>query len=345
MILEGPPRKKKSWITRGLFAFLAVVISGIGAAEGVARFYLGLGDPPLMIVDPKIEYMFKPGGIYSRFGNVVRYNSYGMRSDEFPKTKQIKDEVRVLFIGDSIIEGGAQVDQPLLATERVKVGLAEKLQKPVVVGNVSAKSWGPPNMLAYAETYGLFDADVCVLVLSSHDVIDIPSFKPIVGVNPDFPDHTPWLAVEEVATRYLPRYIPALRKTDVPPEIPTQAIIQDAEDQSMKALGQLIDMLSSAGIPVLLVQHLEKEELAGEPLAGHEKIAAVAAGHHATVIQLGPSLKALQSSGANPYLDSIHLTVQGQQALADTVLPAVLSLLKPGNPHAAGVVGKSGIQP
>ncbi len=50
-------------------------------------------------------------------------------------------------------------------------------EKKIVVGNISAGSWGPGNWLAYAEEYGFFDADVIVLVISSHDIEDNPTYQ------------------------------------------------------------------------------------------------------------------------------------------------------------------------
>jgi len=48
-------------------------------------------------------------------------------------------------------------------------GTHARLGRPVVVGNASAKSWGPPNELAYLQHFGTLDADVVILELSSHD--------------------------------------------------------------------------------------------------------------------------------------------------------------------------------
>ncbi|PQV64995.1 hypothetical protein B1R32_1021 [Abditibacterium utsteinense] len=142
---------------------LGIVAVCLIAGEVVARTKLGLGDPPIYVADPQIEYMIKPG-VYHRFGNLVSFNRYSMRADEFPQHKVDKRELRVMVIGDSIVYGGAQLDQSQIAVSLLEKDLTAKLHRPVTVGNISAGSWGPPNQLAYVKRFGLFDADAVVIV-------------------------------------------------------------------------------------------------------------------------------------------------------------------------------------
>jgi hypothetical protein len=149
---------------------------------------------------PSIEYLYQPNQDVRRFGNRILINAYGMRSPDFPALKQDPDERRILVFGDSVLNGGAQTDHEALATSILSRQLADVWHKPLVVGNVSAGSWGPGNWLAYAREYGLFDADAVVLVMSSHDTADNPTFAPL---NPNtHPTECPWTAVGEGLTRY-----------------------------------------------------------------------------------------------------------------------------------------------
>jgi hypothetical protein len=160
-------------------AGILIILFGFGsAAEWFARARLGLGNPPLSVTHPTIEYLFKPNQDVLRFGNRVRINAYGMRSDDFP-TNKAQDEFRVLVFGDSVLNGGNLTDQKELATELLSVRLEQALERPVVVGNVSAGSWGPGNWLGYAREYGFFDADAVVLLISTHDYRDNPTFEPL----------------------------------------------------------------------------------------------------------------------------------------------------------------------
>lgn len=188
--------------------FCILAIAAILGGEVFARFALGLGTPPLSVTHPTIEYMFKPNQDVFRFGNRVLINSYGMRSSDFALRKPSQNEFRIMVFGDSVLNGGAQTDQTDLATTVVSQRLHKELARPVVVGNISAGSWGPGNWLAYVREYGFFDADAIVLVASSHDAADNPTFAPL-NLN-THPVTAPYSALVEGVTRYLPRYFPNL---------------------------------------------------------------------------------------------------------------------------------------
>src|SRR3954462_12635056 len=81
----SPPRRRR-WKRLAAWAAILLLAMLIGG-EVFARFYLGLGDPPLLMSYPQIEYLFKPNGTYRRFGNHIHYNAYSMRSDDFPAHK------------------------------------------------------------------------------------------------------------------------------------------------------------------------------------------------------------------------------------------------------------------
>src|SRR5437588_12857800 len=85
----------RKWLRRALIVLLSLLIAG----ELVARFYLGLGDPPLSMFDPDMEYRAKPSMSYRRFGNHIHYNAYSMRSEDFPEHKSSPQELRVMIFG------------------------------------------------------------------------------------------------------------------------------------------------------------------------------------------------------------------------------------------------------
>ncbi|MFW5682662.1 MAG: SGNH/GDSL hydrolase family protein, partial [Phycisphaeraceae bacterium] len=98
-------------VWRAFATFVTILVLGLIAIELVARYGLGLGDPPLSQNHPTIEYMLQPGRTYHRFGNEYRVNAYSMRSDPFPDQKSHPDERRVMVFGDSIVNGGNITDQ------------------------------------------------------------------------------------------------------------------------------------------------------------------------------------------------------------------------------------------
>jgi hypothetical protein len=291
------------------------VLALLLAAECYCRFQLGLGDPPLSIADAQIEYLFAPNQHLRRFGNRVEYNEWSMRADDFPVQKSRSNELRVMVFGDSVINGGSLIDQDDLATSILQRRLRAVLGRPVVVGNISAGSWGPPNMLAYARRFGLFQADVVVIVVSSHDYADAPTFEPVVGVNPDFPSHRPWCATWEAITRYLPRYSPAIAGT--PPAVPPPA--QKDIDESLGALGDLIRLAQRDGAKVVLAQHLDLAELPpGHLEQGHDAIAKAARDAGVEPFDIEG-----QGTSSALYRDHIHPNQAGQALIAARLLPAI----------------------
>lgn len=318
------PRKRRRWVVRGVVVLLVLLVGG----ELFARFYLGLGDPALSQADPQIEYLFKPDQDCRRFGNRLRYNHYSMRSDDFPVHKSQANELRVMVVGDSVINGGAQTDQAQLATSIIQKKLAEDLKRPVVVGNISAGSWGPPNELAYLKKFGLFDADVLVIVLSSHDAFDVPTFEPVVGVSRSYPEHRPVLALWEGFDRYV------LPKFEKKPEAnegyvaATQPAPQADVDACMKAIREMVEMGRGAGAKVILAQHLERAERLATPNFGHGQIEREAERDGLKPIQLGKAFDASRQHGEDPYRDAIHPNAIGQREMARVLVGAIEAELK-----------------
>jgi hypothetical protein len=309
---------------RTLAAALATVLLTAVSVEGVARFALGLGDPPLSVALPDIEYVFRPG-TYRRFGNTVHVNAWHMRSAEIAAHKTDADEVRVMFMGDSVVNGGSLTDQADLATERVQHELRSALARPVVVGNISAGSWGPGNLLAYTRRFGLFEADVVVLVLNSLDASDNPTGEPIVGVDPSFPAERPWFAISEGFTRYL---LPRVWTRRI--RLPTLPDPAEAMAEGIRALGDLVDVAESRGAAVIILHFPNRSELSGTMLPGHAAIAQLAAERSVPFIELVPALSAAVTAGTDPYRanDTIHPNAMGQRILADKVLPVILEVIR-----------------
>ena len=186
-----------------------VVTAVIAAAELYARFWLGLGDPPLSEGAPDIDYIFKPNQRCSRFGNAVNYNNLSMRMDE--DIVKGDSRRRVFVIGDSVINGGSLTDQSELATALLQRELP-KFQ----VCNVSAGSWGPGNYAAYFRRHPWLvrEDDIMVVEMASHDIWEDDPKRgagQIVGTE-SFPDRRPFCALWEGWTRYLrPRLFRAKR--------------------------------------------------------------------------------------------------------------------------------------
>lgn len=297
----------------GLVAFAA-------GAELFARFYLGLGDPPLYVTDPEIEYLYAPGQLVHPFGNEFRTNRYGMRSDDFGPVKQGADELRVLVYGDSVINGGSLTSHADLATTILASELRARFHRPVVVGNISAGSWGAPNALAHIRRFGLLQADVVILVLSSDDFADVPTYAALNLAT--HPTHRPWSAALDGAMRYLPRYFPTATPVEAlaPPNPSLQAI-----GQSLAALRDIVELAIKAHAVPIVIQHWRVSEIArGQPDDGHEEILVTSQRAGAAVFQDGRYLDRKSPDGtATQFRDDIHLNARGQVALAQVLIDAI----------------------
>jgi len=306
-------RKKIIWS-------IVSVIVAIAGGELFARFALGLGSPPLTVSHPRIEYMFKPNQDVYRFGNHFVVNQYGMRTEPFP-TKKENDEFRIMVFGDSVINGGNLTDHADLATSLLRERLLEVADgKNVVVGNISAHSWGPGNWLAYAREYGFFDADVVVVVISSHDYADNPDFQPL-SMN-THPTERPISALLEGIERYLPRYLPRLgsgdgtRRSD---PFLAEANERDAQE-GLDDLKSFLELAQEQSGFVLVLQHWDKLEVeSGTAGLGNEHIKAVCEQLGITPISLALYFRQSVDKGANPFRDGIHPNNIGQELIAQAI--------------------------
>jgi hypothetical protein len=321
--LRPSPARKRSKVAIAL----VLLVIAFGMLELLCRYVIGLGDPPLYQEDRTMEYILQPSKTYHRFHNRVAVNRYGMRADDFPPQKSRPDELRVLVVGDSIVYGGVRIDQSEIDTEILKRDLQDELKVPVVVGNASAKSWGPPNELAYLKRFGTFDADVVILELSSHDYADAPTFVPVVGISADYPSKRPLLAVDDLIETYILTRFFHFRET---PAGVDKTLINTA--QSERDIAECRDaeraFFSYARMhhaKVVLVQHLSLPELNAAYKVGYYANQEVAKEENVPYVDDGDQLRVELKSAHNPFNsgDTLHLNRLGQAVLGHTLRRAV----------------------
>lgn len=304
-------------LRRRAYVLFFIILIGFVTSELVARYRLGLGDPPLVVADPDMAYVFAPSRTYIRFGNVIHYNAFSMRSDDFPQHKSNANERRVLFIGNSIINGGALTDQSHLATTLLQQRLRSTLNRNVWVGNVSAGGWGPESEWAYAKRYGFFDADLVVIVLTDGDYHNIRQY--LAGTDPNFPTKRPALAVEEAFIRYLPQYlrIPKFGDDGFHRE---EAFTAEEKDRATFALRQLVIAARTTGAQVFLVQHVMQHN---PDRRSFDVLRAIAENCGASFISLESAFRTAQQQGISVYRDSIHPNDNGQELIANVLFPFI----------------------
>lgn len=319
------PRPRRSRLRRVLIVLGVLGVLGVIAAELAARYLFRLGDPPLFMADAQIEYVMVPSRTYHRFYATTTYNKWSMRATpDIEKTKADPRELRVLVIGDSVINGGPQTDDRQLATTRAKEMLSTRQPRPVVVANVSAGSWGPPNLLAYAKKHGLFAADVVVMVLNHEDAEDVPTFGPL---GPEQPTRTPVLALEEVVFRYIPSFL-ADRTSTPPPPVVDAAASLTRQDACNAALRELVTLIRASGARPVAILHASRTEVtSGEPRPGTQRLRGTLESLGVPVVDDTDAFRNAHRSGQWVYRDDIHIMPEGQQLLAEILVGEVVKMV------------------
>lgn len=309
------------WIkAKVTFRRVAAALFGLMiAAELIARYGLGFGQPPVVLLDDQIEYYLKPSSEYRRFGNRIAVNSHGMRGPEFVAKKASADEFRLLVLGDSIVYGGNKLDQEELATSLLAEGLGAALGRPVTVANIACSSWGPPNVDAFLARFGTFDGDAAVIVLSSHDIADVPIFNPLTE---PYWTEAPWCALHDLGEAVYERIFK--RRQSLNRELRRGLDPEQARRDVLAALGRVVDRLDGAGMDVYVALHLERAEAVGVPHGGYGEFGRFATSRDLKVIDLGPRFKSTMDKGDEPYDDYIHPNALGMRLMAEAIQAAVL---------------------
>lgn len=312
-------------IRRFAFFGTGLLVGVLVVGELTLRFGVGLGDPPLYVTDPEIEYLLKPG-TYWRYGHLVAVNSAHMRgTGEFALMRpngQGSGEgsgQRVLVLGDSITAGsGSHRD------EELAVGLASDATLTML--NASAPSWGPGNRLAYVKRFGTFGCDTALIVLNAYDYGDVRLHQ---RLPPELPTTSPWCATAEVLRTQGRRFAPLIfGKADwgVLP-FDEAAPTEPYAGQSIAELRELISVLRAQNVKVAAVYHPFEDELKGKrTYVGGAALLGELALQGVPVVPmahwLGDAEMKAGPNGPALYSDGLHLTVAGQRVLADALRDA-----------------------
>ena len=249
--------------TKLLAVCIIILLIFIGGGEIYLRNKLGLANAPLYMESDKYEYIVKPNQDGVRFGKHFHYNSFCQRSEEPDTTKSI-----ILGLGDSVLFGGAVIDQDSIATSLFTA------ETDMQMLNISAGSWGPDNCSAYLDQYGMFGAKAMFLLVSSHDAHDNMTFESVVGKHPSYPDKNYWCAWAELLDRYAyPRTIGKLLKKESDGDDPDAKVLKSIDgtdiDKKAESFNPGFDSLKQKaveyGISLLVCLHPDRKELeAGE---------------------------------------------------------------------------------
>jgi lysophospholipase L1-like esterase len=302
---------------------LAAGLVGLILLEIGLRVLCGFGNPTLYTADKQIGYLMAPNQEIRRLGKRIAINQYSMRSSTITAARP-DNTLRILMLGDSIINGGWWTDQ----TATIPALLQHQLQRPeyaqVEVLNASANSWSPRNQLAYLQRFGSLQSQVVVLVINTDDLFGTAPTSVVVGRDRNYPDRQPFLAITEVITRYL---LPA---KPIPELAAVQAEAGDRVGFNLEAIWQIraIAQQNNAKF-LLLITPLLRELQAGPRDYEQKARRRLEEFTQAEAIPLVDFLLLWQSlpQPKSLYLDSIHLNGSGNQQVVQQLIEQVERIL------------------
>lgn len=314
---------KKKWKSFPKWAkVIAVFFVFLIISEVILRFVIGLGDFPVYRVDKNYEYIYESNQDVYRYGNHIVTNEFGMRSKSINK----KRKFTILEFGDSVLNGGAHVDQDELSTTIEENDLSEKYEVPIQVLNVSAQSWGVSNAFAFLKKHGNFKADLIVLVFSSHDLNDNMHFRDVVGEHPAWPDKKPWLAITDAWSRLIWPTLSRFFTGDDEYEY-----LRDFDDSKVNpGWINFFNYSSETNIPLIVYLHASKEEVKnGRYNQLGNKIIKLCSENS---IKLITDLKNMENN-EDAYIDDLHLNGKGHEIMAELILPELENELEELSPN------------
>jgi hypothetical protein len=275
--------------------------------ELTLRIGLGLGDPPLVVLDDEIEYRLVPNETYRRYGNRIEINSHGMRAPDHNVTA-LENERRVLLIGDSVVYGNHFLDQEETITLRLK-GYLENDQRfagcTFVTMPAAASSWGPVNQAAFVAETGTLDADLALHIVSAHDLYDTPGGKDSSLI--PYRTRRSFGALEDalqIAVERAKRRFLSGPSNVTPPE--------ERRAETLAAMNRLLGQLQSQSVPLILIYHPTVPEQRNGLRFAHAQFAEWARSEDIPFL----SLTNENLGDPNMYRDDIHPAAQGADFIA-----------------------------
>ncbi|MDJ0554532.1 MAG: SGNH/GDSL hydrolase family protein [Microcoleaceae cyanobacterium MO_207.B10] len=298
-----------------------VIIGLVGLLEISLRLVVGFGNPLTYTADNKIGYLLTPNQNVSRFGKRIKINQYSMRSNPI---KPLTDNsiVRIFLLGDSVANGCWWTDQKDTISEIIQRYLSENLgnNQNIEVLNASANSWGPRNELAYVEKFGLFDAEIIVLLINTDDLFAKAPSSLVVGSDRNYPDKKPPSAISEVISRY---FLSA-------PKVPEVHEEGDRVGLNLEAIKKIQEIAQQNNSKFMLAMTPLLREV-GEPgprdyeIKTRQRLEEFTQTENILYLDFLDIFKSVSQSGSL-YRDHIHLSPQGNQVVSETISKLIMSI-------------------
>ncbi len=300
---------------------MLTLLAGLVSVEMACRF-LGLHTPVLY---ERTSFGFRPvpNQDIRRFGNHIYYDPIGLRSTPVG-TSPAAGSLRLLFLGDSVINGGAMTDQADTLPFRLQRMMSERGVTTEVL-NASSPGWAIGNEAGWLNRYGTLGAKYLVLTLNSFDLFQMPAPASTVGHHPSFPDKAPWLGVQELLTRYIvPQMLGRVQPADPGVDIGSVSI-----DNTRAILGDLRWIL-------LRARHQQTEPVVVfvEPVGAMSMNDSTARAAKGMILELLKQLavttietaQVIESAGGSAlFRDGLHPNSQGNEIIASILARHLLT--------------------
>ncbi len=306
-----------------IFLMAIAILTGVTVIIEVGlRLTVGLGNPPLYIADDDIGYLLAPNQQVRRRGNLIKINQYSMRSDDITQEKP-DSKLRIFVLGDSIVNGGWWTDQNEILSESIKTEIQKNSGRSIEVLNGSANSWSPRNELAYIKRFGLFDADTLILVINTDDLFGTAPTSVQVGRDLNYRDRRPPLALIELYQHYFAKNpeIPELKKVRKEPG--------DRVGFNLQAIKEIKEIAAANNTEFILAMTPLLREVKGTgsrdyELKARKRLQEFATSEDILYIDFLP----IFANFPQPeflYHDTIHLSIQGNHMVSQTLAKSVIS--------------------
>jgi len=175
------PARQESHFLAWIAGIIFFVLILAGSSELILRS-MGFGNPIVYRVDPQVGYFPAPNQDVHRYGGEIHINAFGMRSRDVTADKSA-GTFRILMFGDSTLYGGSYIDQSQIYATRLegllnqKSGVLPNSPRQVEVLSMGVNGWGPQHELAYAKEFGLFHANLVMVMGPPND-----AYRPLHGI-------------------------------------------------------------------------------------------------------------------------------------------------------------------
>ena len=307
-----------------ILLIILATLTGIGIIfEASLRLILGFGNPPLYIADEKIGYLLAPDQKVRRMGNKIQINQYSMRSEVIKPTK-LNSHLRVLVLGDSIVNGGWWTDQqetiPALMENELVSSLSSSFTE-IEVLNASANSWGPRNQLAYLERFGVLEAQVVILIINTDDLFATAPTSIPVGRDRNYPHSKPPLATIELFEQVFTKPKPIPEMEQVRAEKGDRVGFNLAAIQQIKAIADQHNAQFILGMTPLL-REMKGQGSKDYELKARERLNKFADTEEILYVDFLPVFKEFPQPEFL-YRDHIHLSPPGNSLVGETLSKSI----------------------